>query len=81
MIVFGWQRGTNEFLVVAAVDLHEGLPIDELLIGGWQSEGPGRLPALAEESFNTGGPEEQKQPSLRRIRLQRWPSFVRRLPW
>ena len=58
-------------MVVAVADLHEGLPIEELLIGGWQSEGSGWLPSLAEEPFNTRGPEDQEQASFRRIDMER----------
>src|SRR5947208_3560793 len=65
------QRGTNELLVVSAGDLHERAPIEELLIGGWQSEGSGWLPTLAEEPFHTGRPEEQEQAGFRRIDMER----------
>ena len=58
-------------MVVAPGDLHERLPIDELLTGGWQSEGSGRLPTLAKEPFNTGRPKEQEDAGFRRIDVER----------
>jgi hypothetical protein len=65
------QRWTNKLLVVAAGDLFELLFVEELLIGGRQPQGPGRLPALPEEPLNTRWPEEQEQAGFRRIDMER----------
>jgi hypothetical protein len=46
------------------------LSVEELLIGGRQSQGPSRLPALAEEPLNTRWPEEQEQTGFRRIDVE-----------
>src|SRR5439155_21020696 len=51
----------NELLVVAAGDLHERLPIGELLVWRREPQGPSRLPALAEEPLNPRGPEQPEQ--------------------
>jgi hypothetical protein len=57
--VFRWQRGTDDFLAVAAHDLDEGLPIDELLVDGRQREGSGRLPGVAEDPSAPAGPKNR----------------------
>src|SRR5438067_241942 len=68
--VFRRQRRTHELLVVAAGDLLERLSVEELLVGGGQTEGPGRLPTITEEPLDTGGPEEQEQSSFRGIDVE-----------
>ena len=65
------ERWTDELLVVAAGDLRERLFVEELLTGGWQPQGPGRLPALAEEPLDARGPEEQEQSGFLRIDMER----------
>src|SRR6266487_1872763 len=64
------QRRTDEFLVIATGDLGECRRIEELLVGGWELEGPGRLPTLTEEPLGAGGPEEQKETSFRRVDVE-----------
>src|SRR5438552_1118140 len=69
--VFRRQRWTDELLVIAAADLLQRLLIRELLIGGRQPQGLGRLSALAEEPLHARRPEEQEQAGLRRIDVER----------
>src|SRR5205823_12210361 len=64
------QRRTHELLVVAAGDLSERLSIRELLVGGGQPQGLGRLSAITEEALYTSRPEEQEQSSLRGIDME-----------
>src|SRR5438270_3875514 len=68
--VFRRQRRTHELLVVTAGDLLQRLSVEELFVGGGEPEGPGRLPAIAEEPLDTGGPEEQEQSSFRGIDVE-----------
>ncbi len=74
--VFWGQRWTNDLLVVAGADLHQGLFIEKLLIGRRQTEGPGYLPALTKEPFYTRGSEEQEKARFLRID----PEPVRNVP-
>src|SRR5437867_12932061 len=55
---------------MAGSDLRERLLVHELLIGGWQLTGPGRLPTFAEEPFDTRRPEEQEDAGLVRIDME-----------
>src|SRR5947209_12717238 len=69
--VFRRQRWTAKFLLVAPGDLQERFPVEEVLIGGWQSERCGGFPTFAEEPLNTGRPEEQEQAGFCRINVER----------
>ncbi len=53
------------------LSIFERLFVEELHIGGRQSQRPGRLAALAEEPLNTRRPEDQEQAGFWRIHMER----------
>src|SRR5882724_3541904 len=67
----GRQRWTDELLAVARADLHEPLPIEELLASRRQTPGPGGLAGIAEEPLHTTWPEEQQQSRLVGVDVER----------